>query len=105
MTHVKRDRLRVNNRRTARQLWPELTSVALRLLNHLSRTYAFSVVTGDCIWLSKNWYVTHSGLLRLAHRRRCKGIVVEPQTALCAPDQARWAFKAVVYTEDMVKGF
>lgn len=64
-----------------------------------------SVASGDLTWLDGNFYVTHSGLLRLAHRRRCAGIQVEQVDAFCDPSQSRWAFKALVYTRKTCRGF
>ena len=42
------------------------------------------------------WYVTHSGLLRVAKRRRCKGITTELAEAVSNPKEGRWVFKATV---------
>jgi len=51
------------------------------------------------------WYVTHSGLLRLADRRHCSGIRVQPVREFCNPQSARWAFRATVYKSRNCKGF
>ena len=34
--------------------------------------------SGDLLWLDGHWYVSHSGLIRLARRSHCAGIHVEP---------------------------
>jgi hypothetical protein len=60
---------------------------------------------GDLLLLENGWYVTHAGLLRLARRRRCVGMHVEPATELSEPSAARWAFKATVYKSARCKGF
>jgi hypothetical protein len=63
------------------------------------------VVAGDLIWLSGGWYVTHSGLLRLARRNRCGGIEVRPALDLCKTSAQRWAFKATVHKSRECRGF
>ena len=63
----------------------------------LVSTYNLSVVSGDLLYLNNHWYVTHTGLLSLAHRRRCAGIRVLPVRAFCNPGIGRWAFKATVF--------
>jgi hypothetical protein len=55
--------------------------------------------------LNKSWYVTHTGLLRLARRSRCSGIEVEPVPIFSDPSVARWAFKATVYRSTKCRGF
>ena len=51
------------------------------------------------------WYVTHTGLLGLAHRNRCSGIQVQPARPFCNPSANRWVFKATVYKRRGSKGF
>jgi hypothetical protein len=46
--------------------------------------------------LDGRWYVTHSGLLRVALRRRCKGITTELAESASNPKEGRWVFKATV---------
>jgi hypothetical protein len=64
-----------------------------------------SVAAGDLQLLDGRWYVTHSGLLRLACRRKCLGIKSELQQALSDPAGNRWVFKAIVYTAPASRGF
>ena len=52
-------------------------------LDTLTREFAFSVKGGDLQILNRNWYVTHIGLIRLARRKRCRGIHVEAVDSLC----------------------
>jgi hypothetical protein len=40
--------------------------------------------------------VTHSGLLRVAQRRRCSGITTELAEGVSNPKEGRWVFKATV---------
>jgi hypothetical protein len=63
------------------------------------------VALGEVIELDNHWYVTHSGLLRLASRRRCDGIRTTLQQHLSDPVANRWVFKATVYKSPLSKGF
>ncbi len=63
------------------------------------------VQSGDLLLLDGRWYVTHTGLLRLAYRLDCIGISVEAVSQLSDPRAARWAFKATVYKSSKCKGF
>ena len=47
--------------------------------------------------LNGRWYVTHSGLLRLARRKRCRGIKTELEVAISNPEACCWVFKATVF--------
>ena len=71
----------------------------------LAKRYRFSVESGDLLWLDGHWYVSHSGLIRLARRSHCAGIHVEPVAQFSDPATARWAFKATVYKSRTCKGF
>ena len=42
------------------------------------------------------WYVTHSGLLAVAKRRRCRGITTELAEGVSNPREGRWVFKATI---------
>jgi hypothetical protein len=46
--------------------------------------------------IDARWYVTHSGLLRVAQRRRCSGITTELAEGVSNPQEGRWVFKATV---------
>src|SRR5215472_14826557 len=61
------------------------------------QSYRISVESGDLFWLEGHWYVTHSGLIRLARRKHCAGISVEPVAEFSDPETSQWAFKATVY--------
>jgi len=71
----------------------------------LEKRYRFSVESGDLLWLDGHWYVSHSGLIRLARRNHCAGIHVEPVSQFSDPAVARWAFKATVYKSRTCRGF
>ena len=53
--------------------------------------------SGDLALINGNWYVTHSGLLRLATRKRCAGISALPLRSFCDVGLHRWIFKATFY--------
>lgn len=50
----------------------------------------------DLVMLAARWYVTHSGLLRVAHRRRCSSITTELVEGVSNPKEGRRIFKASV---------
>jgi hypothetical protein len=71
----------------------------------LAKGYRLSVESGDLLWLDGHWYVTHSGLIRLARRHHCAGIHVEPVAQFSELATSRWAFKATVYRSKQCRGF
>jgi hypothetical protein len=93
------------NVRLAQSLWGDLSTAALDQLKELTRKHRLSIATGDLLLLDGRWYVTHSGLLRLAQRRRCRGIRTSVERALSDPNSRRWVCKAVAYTGLLTKGF
>ncbi len=94
-----------SNARLARTMWGKLSPIALQGLKELGERYALSVAAGDLLYLDGRWYVTHAGLLRLAHRNRCSGIRVQPLREFCDAAASRWVFKATVYKSPRSKGF
>ena len=93
------------NKRLAEHSWGRLSSRLVTSLRSLTSDYSLSVGRGDIICLDGHWYITHSGLLRLASRRRCVGIQVEMVRDFCDPTGARWAFRATVFPSDKSAGF
>src|SRR5271156_5636310 len=91
--------------RAARQAWCDLGAPRLRDLRSLLVRYKFSVILGEITRIDSHWYVTHSGLLQLASRRKCRGIETFLQERLCDPAANRWVFRAVVYVGPNSKGF
>jgi hypothetical protein len=65
----------------------------------------FDVGSGDLALLNNHWYVTHTGLLRMAKRRRCCGIHVEAVDSLCDSAASRFVLKATVYPSKNSSGF
>jgi hypothetical protein len=77
----------------------------LEVLADLTKKYSLLVSLGDLIPLDGRWYVTHVGLLRLAHRKSCAGIRVQMVREFCDAAASRWACKATVYTHQNCRGF
>jgi hypothetical protein len=97
--------LTAENIKIAKKRWPQLNRSSIQALKLLTDASALSIATGDLMLLDRSWYVTHAGLLRLARRRRCAGINVEPVPDFSQPLQSRWAFKATVFKSAVCRGF
>jgi hypothetical protein len=94
------------NKQYAKLRWgPLMSRTALDSLRNYSEQFQFSLATGDLLFLETGWYVTNSGLTRLARRNRCAGIHVRPVKAFCDPVTQRWAFEATVYRSRTCRGF
>src|SRR5271169_5708029 len=74
-------------------------------LTALTRDFGFSIEAGELQIIDANWYVTHTGLLRLARRKRCRGIHVEAVDSLCDTAASRFVLKATVYPSKDSAGF
>ena len=92
------------NARVARSCW-EITAEHVSVLKVLTLEFQLSVTLGDLKLLDGKWYVTHSGLLRLARRNRCGGIHARPMREFSDPAQGRWVFCATVYKSRISKPF
>ena len=94
------------NLANAKRLWVLSDSKALmQSLRELTTTFGFSVRRGELILLDSNWYVTHAGLLRIAQRSGCAGILTAVEKQLSDPAANRWVFKATVYKSPGSRGF
>jgi hypothetical protein len=94
------------NLRQAKRACPLGLSAKCRSqLRHLTETLLLSLKLGDLQLLGHGWYVTHSGLVRLAQRKRCCGIHVEAVHSLCEPSASRFVFKATVHPSKGSSGF
>ena len=89
----------------ARRMWGHMEKERMTELKTLVKTHQLSIAHGDVILLDKRWYVTHSGLLRCAHRHRCSGIKTTLDRRLSDPAANRWVFRAVVYGPSKLKAF
>jgi hypothetical protein len=91
--------------RFAKLLYGDLSKSVLRALSELIQRHQVSVTNGDVKYLDGGWYVTHSGLLRLAERRRCAGIHCRPILESSDPTTSRWVFRAAVFKSRVCRGF
>ncbi|HKN16436.1 MAG TPA: hypothetical protein VJX47_05820 [Candidatus Sulfotelmatobacter sp.] len=78
---------------------------ATDLLASITRDFQFSFKAGELQIINGNWYVTHTGLLRLARRKRCSGIHVEAVDSLCDSGANRFVLKATVFPSKGSSGF
>ena len=80
------------NLSNAKRLYPLLPKQQLSVLRDLTASLHLSVFRSELMHFSGKWYVSHSGLLRIAHRRRCVGIdtVIEENTTDASV--GRWVF-------------
>ena len=91
--------------RVAKLLYGDLSASVVHALKELLRRHSISVMHGDVKFLEGGWYVSHSGLLNLAQRRRCAGIHVRPVLQSSDPSRSRWVFKATVFKSRACRGF
>jgi hypothetical protein len=94
-----------SNKRIARQFWHQISRASSRALRQLTSDHQLSVAAGEILLLEGRWYVSHTGLLGIARRRRCAGIHVQPVSAFCDASAQRWAFAATVYKSKTCRGF
>jgi len=93
------------NLRVVKQLHPGLQKTDLSALRELTMDLLLSVSRGELLFIDSKWYVTHSGLLRIALRQRCCGIHTILQERQSDSVACRWVFKATVYKRIGSKGF
>jgi hypothetical protein len=99
-------KLLTGNVRLARLRWKNLIGkFGIQQLKALTQQYDFSIAHGDVVWLERGWYVTHTGLVRLARRCRCAGIHAKPVPEFCNASTQQWAFEATVYRSKTCRGF
>ena len=91
--------------RRARRIWKNLSRDALIRLRDIANQHDFSVDAGDVTYLNNGWYVTHTGLIGLARRKRCNGIHVEAVDSLCDSRANRFVVKATVFPSKGSSGF
>jgi hypothetical protein len=78
--------------------------ILLTPLEHLSAMH-FDIGSGDLALLSNHWYVSHTGLLRMAKLKKCSGIHVEAVDSPCDSAANRFVLKATVYPSKDSAGF
>jgi hypothetical protein len=89
----------------AKSLYGNLPKSALHALKRLIQAHQIFVANGDVKYLNGGWYVTHSGLLRLAERRNCAGIHSRPVLESSNPASSKWVFRAAVFKSPTCRGF
>src|SRR5450755_1408462 len=94
------------NLRLARQLFGgTLPTRVASSLEKLSEDFNFSLSNGDLQFINSCWYVTHTGLIGLARRKKCTGIHVEAVDSLCDSAANRFVLKATVFPTKGSSGF
>jgi hypothetical protein len=82
-----------------------LTTRVAKSLERLSNDFNFSLSNGELQFINSRWYVTHTGLIGLARRKRCSGIHVEAVDSLCDSGANRFVLKATVFPSKGSSGF
>jgi hypothetical protein len=78
---------------------------AIDVLATITRDFGFSFKAGELQIINGSWYVTHTGRLRLARRKKCSGIHVEVVDSLCDSAGSRFVLRATVYPSKSSSGF
>jgi hypothetical protein len=102
---TRRHPLRENLKLARQLLGGTLPTRVATLLRTLSNDFRFSLSNGELQFIGSSWYVTHTGLLRLARRKRCSGMHVEVVDSLCDPAASRFVLKATVFPSKGSSGF
>jgi hypothetical protein len=102
---LRRDLSRTNLSAARRKWSTQMNRFTIQALRLLTEAYQFSVLRGDLLLLESGWFVTHTGLIRLAARKRCRGIHVQPIVEFSDSINGRYAFKATVYKSRTCQGF
>ena len=97
--------IRENFRLVRRLISGALPRKLAESLRTLTQEFNFSLNAGELQIINAIWYVTHTGLLRLARRKRCRGIHVEAVDSLCDSAANRFVLKATVYPSKDSAGF
>jgi len=94
-----------DNAKWARRVWGDLSVCARKSLNELTKRHRLSIAAGHVQLLDGRWYITHSGLLRIAQHGHCMGINTVLQEKLSNPEGNRCVFRATVYKRSSPRGF
>jgi hypothetical protein len=98
-------RLMRQNFHLIKHLHPEISELQISTLRDLTTKLKVSVAGGEVVLIGGTWYVTHSGLLRIAARKHCQGMRVQLISDFCDSNSSRYTFRAMVYTTPTCKGF
>jgi hypothetical protein len=86
-----------HNVRAAKKVYSNMDRKQVQVLRNLTQQFAFVFALGDLVLLQNGWFVTHGGLLRLAHRSKCQRIDCDLQEKLSDPTTGRYVFKATLF--------
>jgi len=103
--HQKGCPLRENLRLARQLLGGTLPTRVAKSLERLSTDFNFSLSNGELQFINSCWYVTHTGLIGLARRKRCSGIHIEAVDSLCDSGANRFVLKATVFPSKGSSGF
>jgi hypothetical protein len=81
----------------AKKAYAGIPKSQLNVLRELTISLRLSVRRGELLQVDGKWYVSHSGLIRIAHRRRCCGIETNVEQQMTDSSSGRWVFRAVVH--------
>jgi hypothetical protein len=98
MSSDRNARLVRQNIAAARNLYDGVSKQQLAILRELTKMLKLSIRKGELLCIQGKWYVTHSGLIRIAHRRKCCGIETSIEQQATDISSRRWVFKAIVRT-------
>jgi hypothetical protein len=90
-------RLVCQNVSMARSLYQGITKQQLAILRDLTAMLNLSIRRSELLCINGKWYVSHSGLIRIAHRRGCCGIETSVEQQMTDASARRWVFRATVH--------
>jgi hypothetical protein len=88
-----------------KRLYPGLRQQDIQTLRSLTRDLHLCLLKKEILYLDGTWYVTHTGLLRIAARRHCLGIRTSLLEKLSDSKACRWVFRAIVFKSPRSRGF
>ena len=94
---ILKSKLLRDNFRSTKDLYGALSEQQTTALRELTIALHLSVSRRELIWLDRQWYVSHSGLLRIAHLKRCAGIETRVEADMTDASLRRWVFRATVH--------
>jgi hypothetical protein len=74
-------------------------------LRQITNNWMLSVAAGELTLISQHWYITHAGLLGIAHGRHCHAIKTQLERSLSDATERRWIVRAIVYPSPDSSGF
>ena len=81
----------------AKMLYQGITKSQLSILRDLTVALKLSLRKAELLQVDGKWYVSHSGLVLIAHRRKCCGIITNVEQQMTDASVGRWVFRATVH--------